>query len=118
MKETILNDIDVSLGDLQVLTENSARAGDHIYKGQPTHEKLLKIGLKAMLDAFPPFELQNAVAANNALLQLLAEHIELAHMEDGPGSLRGIGSGPFLIGISQLLAMCRQRLNRATEVES
>ncbi len=71
-----------------------------------------------MLDSSRPFELENAVATNNALLQLLAEHIELAHMEDGPGSLRGIGRDPFLLGVSQLMEMCRKRLNRATEVES
>src|ERR1035441_10082875 len=85
-KHITIGKIDISLEALGTLKENSKKAGDYACRGEPIYTKLLNIGLQAMLNAFPHFELENATAANNALLQLLCENIEFRRQDTGASS--------------------------------
>jgi hypothetical protein len=111
-------EIDLSLETLAALKRNSLKAGDYAYRGEPVFTNLLTMGLKAMVNAFPPCELEDSVAANNALLQLVAEHMELNRTDSGVSSFTGQGSGPLCFGVFKLMEMCRERLNLAAGVAS
>ena len=64
-------------------------------------------------------ELENATAANNALIQLLWEHIEFARLDSGGSNFTGGGESETLcFGILQLVNSCRERLKKVTEVAS
>jgi hypothetical protein len=108
-----VGEVDISPENFDTLKRNSIKAGDYVYRGEPVPDKLLKIGLKAMQNAFPACELENATAANNALLELLAEHMELERHDSGVSAFTGTKAGPLCFGILQLVDMCRDRLNKA-----
>jgi len=119
MSQTILGEIDISREAFGTLKANSKRAGDYTYRGEPIYTNLLNIGLEAMLNAFPPAELENATNANNALMQLLVENIEFQGRDSGASSFAGGKESESLrYGIFQLVASCRKRLAKAMEVAS
>lgn len=73
---------------------------------------------KVAREAAPRFdkvELENATAANNALMQLLCENMEFQRTNSGASSFSGDGeAGTLCFGIFQLVQACRERLAAAT----
>lgn len=73
---------------------------------------------KVERDAAPldSLELENATAANNALMQLLVENMEFCRQDSGASSFAGGGeSGTLCFGVFQLVDQCRTRLKKAME---
>jgi hypothetical protein len=103
--------IDVPAGDFEILERDSRKRGDAAFS------KLLKVGYEAMVASFPGRELENATAANNALLQLLCEQIEYQRQNSRGSSFSGGEESETLcFGLLKLVESSRERLTRAMEV--
>ncbi len=88
--------------------------------GDLTCRAILDKAIQTLLTPSDSFELENATAANNALMQLLCENIEFQRL---PGQTSAFGcdgteAATLCFGISQLVQSCRGRLDKALEVAS
>ena len=105
--EKICGEIDVTDLQFEILQKKSNLAHD------PGFNKALKNALEMMIEN-DFCELENATAQSNALLQLLAEHMELDRMDTGISSFtNGKESGPLTYGIFQLISRSQDRLTKA-----
>jgi len=110
----VLGEIDVPTGDFEILQRDALKRGDAAF------DQLLQVGYEAMVNAFNgKFELENATAANNALMQLLVENMDFQRRDSSASSFAGgEGSESLCFGIFQLVRFCRERLAKALEVAS
>jgi hypothetical protein len=78
--------------------------------------ELLNRGLAEMTKPVDPCALENAVAANSALMELLFDHMQLEGCSGQTSGFGGTGpeSGTLLNGVLHLVWMCRERLNKAS----
>ena len=98
----------------------SALMEKSLARGDSTGKAILQAAIRMMTAAADSCALENAVAANNAFMQLLAEHMELERHESGVSSFTGIEPevGALCFGVFQLMQICRAKLNEAAEVAS
>lgn len=106
-----VGEIDVPTGDFEILQREAPDRDDEGFS------KLLQIGYEAMVNAYPVFELENAAAANNALMQLLVENMEFRRKDSGASSFEGGGESEKLCyGVFQLAQQCQERLTKSMGV--
>ena len=108
-REQRCGEIEIPNDVFEAMQEKANAADDAAF------DALLKRGLAEMAKPVEFCALENAVAANNALVQLLAEHIELERHDSGISSFSGTDSGPMTFGLFQLMNICRERLNAASK---
>jgi hypothetical protein len=108
------NEVDISREDFDRLNENSIQTGDCAHGGQASFDKLLKIGLQAMLNAFPFCELENATNQSNALTMLLFQNLHYEQLQSGNFTSKGPEADSLAAGLQQLIWQTSQRLTKAT----
>jgi hypothetical protein len=111
-REMRCGEIDIPTEIFQAMQKKANAADDTAFT------ELLARGLAEMTKPEDSCALENAVAANNALVQLLAEHMELERHDSGVSSFTGLEpeASTLCFGVFQLMQICRANLNAAAEV--
>lgn len=110
-REMRYGEIEVATDVFQAMQKNVNADDDASFS------KMLARGLAEMTKPVDSCALENAVAANNALAQLLAENMEFRRVNSGSSSFDGMDvSATLCFGILQLVQLCRDRLNQAANL--